>query len=74
MARHWLPVQGFDEDLADRVFGVSFGRVEARSNAEEDEAVRMNIVCLLTIRLVLPISSGCLNISICPLSAISSLL
>ncbi|MCJ1345538.1 hypothetical protein MMC31_003745, partial [Peltigera leucophlebia] len=37
MARHWLPVQGFDEDLADRVFGVSVGKFEVMSNAEEVE-------------------------------------
>lgn len=57
MARHWLPVQGFDQNLADHVFGVSFGRFEARSKSEEAEEVRMNIVCLLTFRFVLHVSS-----------------
>lgn len=41
MARHWLPVQGFDENLADHVFGVNVGRFEARSKSEEAEEVRM---------------------------------
>lgn len=51
MARHWLPVQGFDEDLADRVFGVSVGKFEARSNAEEVEEVSMYLlyICLLAV-------------------------
>ena len=62
MARHWLPVQGFDENLADHVFGVNVGRFEARSKSEEAEEVRMNIVCLLTFRLVLHVSSRCFNV------------
>lgn len=51
MARHWLPVQGFDEDLADRVFGVSVGKFEAMSNAEEVEEVSMYLlyICLLAV-------------------------
>lgn len=35
MAKHWLPVQGFDEDLADSALG------EVGSNAEEIEKVSM---------------------------------
>ena len=36
-------MQGFDGNLADHVFGVNFGRFEARSKSEEVEEVRMNI-------------------------------
>lgn len=43
MARHWLPVQGFDEDLADSVLGVSTERFEVRNNAGEIEEVSMKI-------------------------------
>lgn len=40
MAQHWLPVQGFDEDLANSALG------EVRSNIGGIEKVSMNIVCL----------------------------
>lgn len=46
MAKHWLPVQGFDEDLADSALG------KVGSNAEEIERVSMNIVCLLPLTFI----------------------
>lgn len=48
MARHWLPVQGFDEDLADSVLGASTERFEVMSNPGEIEEVSVDLVCLLT--------------------------
>lgn len=66
-ARHWLPVQGFDGNLADHVFGVKSGRFEARSKSEEVEEVRMNMVCFPFALDILVVSIFATNAIFCSL-------